>query len=190
SGLDLDAPLASLGLDSLRAMEVWAAVEARLGISLPVELLARRAPSGADLVSGVLEQLAGPPAPPLPAAVADPERRHEPFPLTDIQQAYLAGRGEGLALGGVATHAYVELESGDLDLPPLELGRRRLVERHGMLRAVVLPDGRQRVLAEVPPYRIETLDLRGLAPVEAEARLLDVRDRLSHEVRDAGRWPL
>ena len=37
--------------------------------------------------------------------VPDLQARHEPFPLTDIQQAYLVGRGQAFELGNVATHA-------------------------------------------------------------------------------------
>src|SRR2546430_14461559 len=59
-----------------------------------------------------------------------------------------------------------------------------------MLRAVVLADGRQRVLPVVPPYEIATLDLRAAAAAEAEACLGEVRERLSHEVRPTDRWPL
>jgi pyochelin synthetase len=110
----------------------------------------------------------------------------EMFPLTDTQQAYLVGRGDLYPLGNVSTHAYLELEG------PLDAGRfvhawRRLIDRHAMLRAVVGPDG-QRVLPEVPDPPIEVIDLRDHAsPGDV---LAAVRERLSHEVRPADRWPL
>lgn len=53
---------------------------------------------------------------PLPLIVSDPEKRHQPFPLTNIQQAYWIGRSEALELGNVAAHAYWEIESINLDL--------------------------------------------------------------------------
>ncbi|HXM59150.1 MAG TPA: amino acid adenylation domain-containing protein, partial [Candidatus Dormibacteraeota bacterium] len=185
--IDLGVPLAALGLDSLRAMELWNAVERALGVALPTDLLAAGAPTAADLVAAAT---AATEVDPLPAAAPDPERRHEPFPLTDLQYAYLIGRGDALPLGGVATHVYVELESRDLDLGRLEVAWRRVIDRHDMLRAVVLADGRQRVLPTVPSYRIETLDLRGVGLSEAEPRLCELRERLSHEVRPTDRWPL
>ncbi len=37
----------------------------------------------------------------LPAIVAAPEERYLPFPLTDIQQVYWAGRLEGVELGAM-----------------------------------------------------------------------------------------
>lgn len=87
-----------------------------------------------------------------PAALEpDLTRRNEPFPLTEIQQAYWIGRSSAYAFGDVSIHAYVEVEGVEVDLRSLERSWRQLVTRHDMLRAVVLPDGRQQVLADVPP---------------------------------------
>ena len=36
----------------------------------------------------------------------DLENRFEPFPLTDLQQAYLIGRSEGIELGNISCHCY------------------------------------------------------------------------------------
>ncbi|MFC3998913.1 amino acid adenylation domain-containing protein [Nocardiopsis sediminis] len=127
------------------------------------------------------------PASPYPRAVADPAGRFEPFPLTDQQQAYLLGRTGVFELGNVSTHAYYEYE-GELDVERFTLAWRRVIERHDVLRAVVLPDeGRQQVLSDPGEFTPEILDLRGADPAPA---LREVRDRLSHEVRPAGVWPL
>src|SRR5206468_2061698 len=67
---------------------------------------------------------------------------------------------------------------------------RRLVDRHGMLRAIVLPDGRQQILAEVPPYVIEILDVREDEPAAGEEKTLALREEMSHRVLPADRWPL
>ncbi|MFC7556730.1 hypothetical protein ACFQU7_37720 [Pseudoroseomonas wenyumeiae] len=75
----------------------------------------------------------------------DPAARHEPFPLTEIQQAYWLGRDTGFELGNVATHGYLEADCLGLDLPRFEQAWQRLVERHDMLRMVVLPGGMQQV---------------------------------------------
>nr|APD71901.1 non-ribosomal peptide synthetase 2 [Streptomyces sp.] len=116
---------------------------------------------------------------------------NEPFPQTDTQQAYCLGRTDTFELGNVSTHAYLEFDAPELDLPRFELAWRRVIDRHEMLRAVMLPDtNEQRILAEVPPYDIQVTDLRGRGQREAEAELAATRDRLSHEVRPAGRWPL
>jgi yersiniabactin nonribosomal peptide synthetase len=119
-----------------------------------------------------------------------PEARFEPFPLNETQQAYWIGRSNGLVLGGVSAHVYYEFESSVLDLPRLERSWRRLIERHDMLRAIILPDGTQQVLAEVPAYVIPVTDLTGEPPSAVAAALDHARSRMSHEIRPAGQWPL
>ena len=45
-----------------------------------------------------------------------------------------------------------------LDLERLTWAWRAVIDRHPMLRAVVEPDGTQRILAEVPPFTIAFAD--------------------------------
>ena len=128
--------------------------------------------------------------PKVPTILPEPEQRYLPFPLTDIQQAYWIGRGGTFQLGTVSTHRYMEIESRDLDLKRLGLAWQRLIHRHDMLRAVILPDGQQQILEHVPLYEIEVLDLRGRAPGRAESELEAVRQRMSHQVLPSDQWPL
>jgi amino acid adenylation domain-containing protein len=153
---------------------------AELAAALSPEWMAR--PDSATAAEDVLAQL--------PTITPDPARRHEPFPLTDVQQAYWVGRTGAFELGRVSTHAYAEIELESLDLERLERAWRRLIDRHDMLRAVILPDGRQRVLEEVPPYSIRIHDWSALPEEEAEARLTELREELSHQVLPSDRWPL
>ena len=81
---------------------------------------------------------------PLPQLVPDPDRRAEPFPLTELQQAYWLGRDSAMEMGNVATHLYVELDCPALDIERLNDALDRMIERHDMLRAVVGNDGTQR----------------------------------------------
>src|SRR4051794_11018353 len=104
--------------------------------------------------------------------------RYEPFPLNDIQGAYWLGRAGAIDLGGVVPQLYAEVEIDDLDVDRLDAAVRRLVARHEMLRAVVLEDGRQRILPEVPEYRTEVRDLTGSTPEEIESSLLATRREL------------
>jgi nonribosomal peptide synthetase protein BlmIV len=127
---------------------------------------------------------------PATGLVAEPAAWHEPFALTEVQEAYWIGRDPDLPLGGVATHAYTELEVAALDPARLSTALARLVERHAMLRAVVLPDGTQRVLESVGPYEIAVTDLSAASPGAAAAHVEEVRDVLSHQVLPAGDWPL
>ena len=119
----------------------------------------------------------------------DREHRHEPFLLTDIQQAYWIGRTAAVDLGQVGCHYYQEFEGPGLDVDRLERAFQQLVERHDMLRAFVEPDGKQRILAETEPYRFGRLDLRTPDPTAASA-LLAVREQMSGVVFDPGRWPV
>jgi yersiniabactin nonribosomal peptide synthetase len=125
----------------------------------------------------------------LPQIVPDPASRHLPFGLTDVQQAYLIGRGDVFALGQVSTHAYAEVD-GRIDLDRLTRAYRFLIARHDMLRAIVHPDGRQQILESVPSYQIATLDLRGRPEDEVAAALAEIRSKMSHQVLQSDRWPL
>jgi len=153
----------------------------------------------APTIAGLAERIARPgPGGPAPQAsgetfrpvVADPDAWYEPFPLTDVQQAYWIGRDPGFELGNIATHAYFEIDAGELDIGRLTAAVRRLVDRHPALRTVVRPDGTQVVLRSVPAYRIPVTDLRDAAPAEADRQLAATRRDMSHEVLPADRWPL
>ncbi|MFB2772733.1 amino acid adenylation domain-containing protein [Pelatocladus sp. BLCC-F211] len=126
----------------------------------------------------------------LATIIPRPEQRHQSFPLTEIQQAYWIGRMGAFKGGNVAIHAYVEIESSHLDLSLLNIAWQRLVNRHDMLRAIVLPDGQQQILAQVPPYEIKVFDLRKQDSATVDAHLLATRDRLSHQLLPADQWPL
>jgi hypothetical protein len=126
----------------------------------------------------------------LPKIVPDPQQLHRPFPLTEIQQAYLIGRSEAYELGDIACHGYFELESEKLDVEQLNFVWQSLIKRHDMLRAIILPDGTQQILDQVPPYKIKILDLRGKAPDVVESHLHLVRNSMSHQVLKSDQWPL
>nr|WP_202512218.1 non-ribosomal peptide synthetase [Streptomyces sp. SID3343] len=109
----------------------------------------------------------------------DPTARYEPFPLTDLQAAYLVGRADVYEYGGVACHAYLELAYPDLDPAGVTATWRTLVERHDMLRAVVHPDGYQEVPREVPEPVVPMDDVRGHGPEAGAAAIERTRAALS-----------
>ncbi|MFK8845335.1 amino acid adenylation domain-containing protein [Streptomyces sp. Ac-502] len=125
-----------------------------------------------------------------PGLVVDAAARHEPFPLTDVQSAYLLGRSEAFDYGGVACHGYLELALPDGDEQRLEDAWNVLVRRHDMLRAVVSSDGYQRVLAEVPRYAIRRTDTRQVDGEQARRVVEEIRTEMSHQVRATDQWPL
>ncbi|MDY7095157.1 MAG: amino acid adenylation domain-containing protein [Acidobacteriota bacterium] len=126
----------------------------------------------------------------LPRIVPSAEDRHQPFALTEVQEAYWLGRQRLFDLGGVAAHGYNEIEVPELDLECFEGALRRVIARHDMLRMVVRSDGRQQILREVPDYRLRSYDLRSRSDEEAQAQRLELRAEMSHQVLDASTWPL
>lgn len=120
----------------------------------------------------------------------DPALRHEPFPLTDIQHAYWLGRGRTLELGNVSCHVYFEWRLPAIDQGRFERAWNRVVQRHDMLRAVVLPTGLQRILPQTPFYEVSVTDLSALNEDDRAAELEALRQRMMHQVFDPARWPL
>jgi amino acid adenylation domain-containing protein/non-ribosomal peptide synthase protein (TIGR01720 family) len=182
----------ALGGHSLLASQLLFRLQKAFQLDLSL-LTIFQTPKLADLAAHISrlktedEQL---PIPEFPEITPDPLQRYEPFPLTDVQQAYWIGRTGIFELGNIATHIAVEVETTGLDLERLNLALQRLITRHEMLRAIILPDGRQQILDSVPPYQIEILDLRDLAPEAKSAKLEEVRASMSHQVLRADQWPL
>ncbi|HEY3572046.1 MAG TPA: amino acid adenylation domain-containing protein [Thermoanaerobaculia bacterium] len=181
-----------LGGHSILATRLMFRIRETLGADLPLRTLFQ-APTVADLAAAVaahraegVEDFSGD----LPQIEPNAAEAGLPFPLTDVQEAYWIGRSGALELGSVSTHLYFEIDTPELDVARLNHALRRLIDRHGMLRAIVLPDGRQQILGEVPPYSVAVLDVRGLGEPQAEHGLMEVRGRMSHQVLPADRWPL
>jgi pyochelin synthetase len=123
-----------------------------------------------------------------PRLVPATDQRHEPFALTDIQQAFWIGRRTSSDVADVPGHTLLELEIPGLDAEHLRTALRLLVARHDMLRTVVLPDGRQQLLPEVPEFETEVVDLRGAGDPVGRSRA--VRERYARRSFASGRWPL
>ncbi|MEM7354625.1 MAG: amino acid adenylation domain-containing protein [Acidobacteriota bacterium] len=122
--------------------------------------------------------------------VPAPEQRHQPFPLTDIQQAYWIGRTKAFELGGVSAHLYMERVVEDLDLERFARAWQKLVERHEMLRTEITPDGDQRIRREVTIPEIPLHDLRGKSGPEIDRALAATREQMSEHGPDLEAWPL
>jgi amino acid adenylation domain-containing protein len=127
---------------------------------------------------------------PLPEIHPDPQNRYDQFPLSDIQEAYLIGRSDDVELGNISCQTYSEVDVSDWDHERLESALQAMIERHEMLRCIVLPDGHQQILKDVPRYRIQLMDLSGLEPAAVTAQLEAVRRQMSQQARPTDRWPL
>lgn len=89
----------------------------------------------------------------------DRANRFEPFPLTDVQSAYLMGRGNLFEYGGVSCHVYLELKYQDLETPKVKEIWNKLVQKYDMLHAVIDEGGFQQVLEHFPALDVPEWDL-------------------------------
>ncbi len=119
-----------------------------------------------------------------------PETDEAAFSLTDIQRAYWLGRDTHFELGGTAAHGYIEARCDNLDIARLEDALNATIAAHPMLRAVIGADGMQRVLDEVPRFRIDHTGLTSRDDAGREKALQAIRDEMEQQVLPADCWPL
>lgn len=178
-----------LGGHSLLAVELLRVIGAAFGVDIDLDTLIRNSALGslARIIDDLqqVERATG-----LRQIIPEPATENEPFPLTDTQEAYWVGRKAAFEMGNVAIHGYLEVTCRNLDIHRVEQAWAKLVQRHGMLRAVVAEDATQRILRSVRNEPVPLIDLRGM-PASSFDRLIGrVRETLSHEVRALDRWPL
>ena len=121
-------------------------------------------------------------------AKPDPASRYEPFFLNDMQQAYWFGRQAGFK-GASAMQYYLEFATSDFDASRFNLALNRLVQRHDMLRAVVIGDGLQRVLEHPPTVEIRVDDLRNLSTAAQKEHCRAVAEEMWNVKADLTVWP-
>ncbi|MDC8758422.1 SDR family NAD(P)-dependent oxidoreductase [Janthinobacterium fluminis] len=197
-GLASSQTLRELGFNSIHAVTLKHLLDRSFGRDIPVATLADTRQTAAQLASSV-EALVGPLARGGAAPQADgaveapqllsrPEECYQPFPLTDVQEAFYVGRALGAPLDGAYIYFELELGSG-VALDALSESWERLVARHAMLRAVIDADGRQRILEHVPAYRIRVADWRRMdARGRAESHAA-LRERMQRQAPDVAAWP-
>jgi amino acid adenylation domain-containing protein len=113
-----------------------------------------------------------------------PDKRYEPFPLSEVQYAYWAGRNPEMAWGGVGCYASLEIDRKELDPVRFEQALSALIQRHEMLRAIISPDGTQRIMPEMkPPLTVYHRELIQ----DLQAHLEMVREEISTQVIPLGK---
>jgi amino acid adenylation domain-containing protein len=180
------------GMDSLSLSVLKQTIEEQFKVRLEVPLFFETRFNLEKLTRLILSNLEESHEEHWPGIVPQPSQQNEPFPLTDLQYAYWIGRNQHFELGGIAAHVYFEVDIADkeVDFLRLQAAWNKLIKRHDMLRAVVTPDGEQKILEETPPYEIEYLDLQDQTPASANETMEMIRQRLSHQVLPADQWPL
>lgn len=187
-----DAGFLSLGGDSVLAVRMAALLRKRLGVSLALSdvrvehtarhlaaLLHERTTAG----GGVARRLD-----------LDTERRSDPdapFPLLPLQQGYFVGQQGGWELSYRSAHHYVDIGLEDIDgdeiAEALQDALERLAEHQSVLRARILPDGRQRILPLDDPDampRLRVIDLSSAGEAEIATGLAAIRQEMSTEGPD------
>ncbi|MBY8864505.1 non-ribosomal peptide synthetase [Streptomyces sennicomposti] len=180
---------APLTVESLQATVLCTVLDAAFDVQVPLSMLTTGAcvPELTELLLATASDNRSHRA---PEALADPAAGCEPFDLTDVQQAYLHGRDSAHELGNVDASFYVELDTQEVDIDRFEQAMRAAIACHDMLRVVILEDGRQQVLPEVPDFVIGREDLSSLPADDQHARLEALRAEATAKRRDVTQWPL
>ncbi|NKD77349.1 amino acid adenylation domain-containing protein [Haematospirillum sp. H1815] len=184
--------LLSMGLDSILAMEFVRSVNQLLAISCALRPVFETPTTDAisHYLCTLMTQAREIPREHDADLIPDASNRYQPFPLTELQYAYWAGRSQAFAMGNIACHAYLETESVTLDPRCLEDAWNVLIQRHDALRLVIDADGRQHILPDVPLYHVPVVDMSGADVASAEAHVQAWRDEMEHQVLPTERWPL
>ncbi|MEM9446198.1 MAG: amino acid adenylation domain-containing protein [Verrucomicrobiota bacterium] len=175
-----------LGGHSLLAIQLVSKMESHFKVSVPLRDLFQN--PTIEAISKMIQETNDA----LPAAEqfeikTDSQSRHQPFPLTDIQQAYWLGRHGAFELGNIGTHGYREINLKGIPHEKIETFFNQLIKRHDMLRVIVETDGQQRILEEVPYYKINKTSI---SPEKTEETIMARREALSHQVFATNQWPL
>ncbi|NEU05531.1 amino acid adenylation domain-containing protein [Clostridium senegalense] len=184
-----------LGGDSLMATKLSTKIQKEFGVNLSLEMIFKN-PVFIDEVDCIDSLLKNSNEiikkdVQLPKVNQDLKNLYKPFPLTDIQKAYWIGRSGAYSLGKVATHYYFEFEGENLDVSRINNIWEKIIKRHDMMRAIILPDGEnQQIYKDVPSYKIKVYDLNSKSLIDAEKTLKDVRIEMSHQKFITDKWPL
>ncbi|OHU90805.1 MULTISPECIES: hybrid non-ribosomal peptide synthetase/type I polyketide synthase [Pseudoalteromonas] len=192
--VDLSENFFQLGGDSLLATQLLSRVRQELDVQVTLSELFESTDL-ADfiaIVQGHAGEDEASKASNLKISVVEPdfENRYQPFPLTDIQQAYWVGRSSAVELGDVSTTIYLEVEIKAGEIAKFERSWNRLIEQHEMLRAIFLDSGEQQILPAVPEYKFDIIDVSNCDESSAEAQAMALREKMSHQVLPCATWPL
>lgn len=119
--------------------------------------------------------------------VTDGVGKYEPFPLTDVQTAYLMGRKGLFQYGNVACHVYLELKYETLDVNRVKKIWNELIFKHDMLRTVIYEEGYQQVMETVPEFEIAYWDISENGNLQQYETF---RKEMGNSKYEVGKWPM
>lgn len=176
----------SSGGHSLLAMRLVARVAAELGAEIGLRELFEE-PTIAAMALLVEKAAAAPREGRAASARADYAALRE-APLTELQAAYLFGRRSDVAMGGVPTHGYAEIDLPNLDRAALQRALELVTARHDALRLRFFDD-RQELASSTDTVIVEH-DWRDLSQVATAVRLTELRRQMVGSPLPADRAPL
>lgn len=125
-----------------------------------------------------------------PEIVPNIKERYEPFPLNNLQQAYLLGRSTAFEMGNIPSVAYLELACENLDITKFKSAWQKLIQRHEILRSVVHSDYTQQILKETPEFKIQIDDLKKIDAEAQKRHLAKNKIEMLSTVKNSEDWPL
>lgn len=78
------------------------------------------------------------------------------FPMSPLQSAYLVGEANNCELGNTNAHYYIEYEISDIDVEKMQTVINELIFKHDVLRMIVLKEGENYILNNLPLYTLST----------------------------------
>lgn len=120
----------------------------------------------------------------------DEEHRYEPFPLTDIQAAYLVGRTGDYGYGNVGCKVYIEMTAADIEYDRLQSAWETVISRHDMLHTMISKSGTQCTEKEYKMPVTALYDLRDMDSTSAQKKAEEVRREMSCKQYGAESFPL
>ncbi|NOQ25410.1 MAG: amino acid adenylation domain-containing protein [Bacteroidales bacterium] len=186
--IGIDDDFFELGGDSIKAISLISNVQQKFGIDIPVSVFFNQ-----RTVKNIAEHLNLSDSMEIEdkVEIIDEDLADDffdSFPLSEMQKAYLMGRSEYFDMGGISANVYQESEI-EIDLDLLNDMFNIILNRHPMLKIVMLPDGNQKFY-EVDTYQILINDIRELSENEQHEIIKKERIRLNNHVFDEFQWPL
>lgn len=112
------------------------------------------------------------------------DQKYKPFPLTDIQTAYLLGRNQGYLYGGIGCKVYAEFLTEFTDEIIFRDAVKKLIERHEMLRVQFSKEGEQRFLPYIFNAPVQIYDIRGWEKEKIKHKILAKREEMQFKQYD------